>query len=222
MIVDPVKDVGNVGRTGIGFENIAPKSTIDEKTGVDQGKDIEVKEPMTDRTPLRKSEKSKDKLKLFAGNASGLTEAEICAAVHPIAMFDVQINAKGFSFASFDASDAVELFAKYSFRLTLSNGRKIYFHPPKDKKEAVAFAAAGAKMPAFAPKPKNKTPALSSIQEPLRYSLANRIVTMQLPPSESFSLTFVSLHRMRIACFRSTTSQYVAFPAPYLLHTTAL
>jgi hypothetical protein len=125
-------------------------------------------------------------LKLFVGNTSGLTEADICAAVHPIAILDAQINAKGFSFAILDAPDAVELVAKYSLGLVVPNGRKIYFHAPKDKKAAVAFAAARAKMQAFAPKTKKKIPApdSSSFQEPLRYPLADGIVPMQIPTLE--------------------------------------
>jgi hypothetical protein len=130
-IFDPVRDSGNVGRTGIGYENIAPKPSTDGKTYADQEIEVQLKEPIShgfaSMETLPKSDELKDKLKLFVGNMSGLTEAEIYAAVHPIAILDVQINSKGFSFASLDASDAVELVAKYSLDLALLNGGKIYF-----------------------------------------------------------------------------------------------
>jgi hypothetical protein len=66
-------------------------------------------------------------------------------AFRPIVLNDVKIT-KGFAFVFLATVDAVAIVDKHPNGMRLPNGRKIYPSPPKDKKDAVASAAARAKI----------------------------------------------------------------------------
>ena len=102
--------------------------------------------PDSEMEELMKQSVAKDSIKLFVGNTRGMTAADISYAAHPTTFIDVQVNAGGFAFVFLTAADAVQLVDKYPNGLKMRNGRKIYFSPPKDKKDASAFAAARANL----------------------------------------------------------------------------
>jgi hypothetical protein len=93
---------------------------------------------------------SKDDTKLFLGGVRGMTTKDIRSTFRPVVLNDVKIINE-FAFVFLAIVDAVAVVDKNPNGMRLSNGRKIYPSPLKDKKDAAAFAAARAKI-ATAPK----------------------------------------------------------------------
>jgi hypothetical protein len=93
---------------------------------------------------------SKDNTKLFLGGVRCKTTEDIRSTFRPVILNNVKII-NGFAFVFLATADAVAVVDKRPNGMRLSNGRKIYPSPPKDKKDVAAFAAACAKI-AAAPK----------------------------------------------------------------------
>jgi hypothetical protein len=93
---------------------------------------------------------SKANTKLFLGGVRGMTTKDIRSTFRPVVLNDVKIINE-FAFVFLAIVDAVAVVDKNPNGMRLSNGRKIYPSPLKDKKDAAAFAAARAKI-ATAPK----------------------------------------------------------------------
>jgi hypothetical protein len=116
---------------------------------------------------------SKANTKLFLGGVRGMTTEDIRSSFRHVALNDVKII-NGFAFVFLATVDAVAVVDKHPNGMRLSNGRKIYPSPPKDKKDAAAFAAARAKMAAL---PKGLVPVAS---KPVQHALPVALKVAQL------------------------------------------